>query len=91
MGKYVDDLINKSDIGSVYDDNQSSRHSFIDNLEKEAREYEKLQEVVEKKMHFKKLQDLSQCISDKKTQGSLRKLLIRCGVNRRKNKEQENE
>lgn len=49
---------NRSEIPSLYDDNQSLRFSVNDNIEGEARQYEKQQELVEKKGHFKRLANL---------------------------------
>jgi hypothetical protein len=49
---------NRSEIPSLYEDNQSLRFSVNENIEGEAREYEKKQELIEKKHHFKRLANL---------------------------------
>ena len=79
--------IDKSwDLHSI-DDNQSLRHSIYDNIEKEAREYEKQQELVERKQHYKRLLGLQQMIKDVKAKNSIHQLLVKGGVSRPKIKE----
>jgi hypothetical protein len=75
---------NRSEIPSVYDDNQSLRFSVNDNIEGEARQYEKQQELVEKKAHYKRLANLQQLVRDPKAKRSLHELLLKGGFTKPK-------
>ena len=76
-------------IPSVVEDNVSMRYSInseMDNIEKEAMEYEKNQEVVEKKNHFKRLANLEVTVNDKRAKKSIYSLLLKEGKIREKRK-----
>jgi hypothetical protein len=74
---------NRSEIQSMNDDNQSLRLSVAqENIEREAREWEKKQEHVEKKSHFKRLANLEQVVEDHKAKKSLHELLVKVGLTR---------
>jgi hypothetical protein len=75
---------NRSEIPSVYDDNQSLRFSVNDNIEGEARQYEKQQELVERKGHFKRLANLQQVVQDPRAKRSIHDLLVKGGFTRPK-------
>jgi hypothetical protein len=75
---------NRSEIPSMYDDNQSLRFSVNDNIEGEAREYEKNQELIERKQHFKRLANLEQAVKDPRAKKSIHELLVKGGFTKPK-------
>ncbi len=64
------------------DDNQSLRFSMNENIELEARLYEKEQQLVEKKKHFKRLTNLELLLADHKAKRAIHELLVKNGLAR---------
>jgi hypothetical protein len=82
---------NRSEIPSLYDDNQSLRFSVNENIEGEARAFEKQQELTERKNHFKRLANLEQVLNDPKAKRSIHDLLVKGGFTRPKIKTEKDE
>lgn len=83
-----------SDANSFYDDNVSLRYSInseMENIEKEAIEYEKRLEIVEKKSHYKRLANLEVLVSDPRAKKSIYDLLVKEGKRRVKVKTEREE
>jgi len=73
---------NRSEGPSVYEDNVSMRYSVnseMENIEKDALEYEKNQEIIERKDHYKRLASLEVAVNDKRAKNSLHHLLVKEG------------